>query len=408
MRNTSFARQLVLILAPIGLLLLETPAATAAPHCFGKPATIVGTPRSDVLRGTGRADVIVGRGGSDHIRGKGGGDRICGGEGSDNELLGGPGRDRISGGSEGDFALGGRGNDILKGGPGWDTMYGDPGSDLLVGGPGGDQLEGGRDDDALIGGPGDDDIGGLADQGDDIGNGGDGDDILRHLLGNDALDGGPGLDLIDAFGDQSGVTIDLAAGISTGAGKGIASLTGIEGVRGTDYDDVLVGDDADNLFTPIYGDDTIDGGPGRDLVNFDRFEDSVFTGLTIDLAAGTAEGAGSDTLIAIEDVQGSEGPDVIRGDSGDNLLMGFYDDDMLEGHAGDDVLDGDLPGDGSDFTEDVGDGGTHIAGDVCVDLAEMVNCESTTLPGRDLGPWIERILPWPLVARVEMSGGRRI
>jgi Ca2+-binding RTX toxin-like protein len=372
----------------------------------------VGTPKSDVLRGTGRADVIVGRGGSDHIRGMGGDDRICGGEGADNDLLGGPGHDRISGGSEGDFALGGRGNDILKGGPGWDTMYGDPGSDLLVGGLGGDQLEGGRDDDTLIGGPGNDDIGGFnPDGGDDIGRGDSGNDVLRLSVGNDFLDGGPGFDLVDAFGNpgqEEGVTIDLASAVATSPGIGIAALSSIEAAQGTDQNDVLIGNEGDNLFTPIYGDDTIDGGPGRDIVNFDRFEDSVFTGLTIDLAAGTAEGAGSDTLIAIEDVQGSEGPDVIKGDAGDNLLMGFYGDDLLEGLAGDDVLDGDLLGDDSDFADDSGDGGTHIAGDICLDLDEMVNCESTLPPGRDLGFWVERVLPWLLVVEAEVSGGRRI
>jgi Ca2+-binding RTX toxin-like protein len=411
MKDSSAARWLLLGLTAASLVLLGVAPASAAPRCFGKPATIVGTRKSDFIKGTAGNDVIVGLGGSDHIVGKGGIDRICGGDGSDQELVGGPGRDWIFGGAKYDSISGGKGSDILKGGSGLDDMSGDADRDSLFGGPGADSLGGGAAHDLLAGGPGNDEIGAFGvDEGNDTGSGDEGDDVLRHSARSDLLDGGPGFDLIDAFGDQSGVTIDLAAGTSTGAGKGTASLTGIEAARGSDYDDVLAGNDGDNVFTPIYGDDTIDGGPGRDLVNFDRFEDSVFTGLTIDLGAGTAEGAGSDTLIAIEDVQGSEGPDVIRGNGENNLLMGFYGDDTLEGLAGDDVLDGDLLGDSLAFeTKDIGDGGAHIAGDVCVDIEQATNCESATPERGGASPWYERFPVWLLGSTPEpTSGGRRI
>lgn len=75
MRATPF----VACIGVLGVLLPATPAS-AAPTCFGKRATIVGTPGDDRLVGTGGRDVIVGRGGDDVILGRGGRDRICGGD----------------------------------------------------------------------------------------------------------------------------------------------------------------------------------------------------------------------------------------------------------------------------------------------------------------------------------------
>jgi Ca2+-binding RTX toxin-like protein len=97
---------------------LAGPVPTAAGTCAGKPATILGTKKKDVLTGTGRADVITGLGGADRIRGLGKGDRICGGKG----------KDRLNGG---------KGNDLLNGGKGKDRLNGGPGKrDRCAGGPG--------------------------------------------------------------------------------------------------------------------------------------------------------------------------------------------------------------------------------------------------------------------------------
>ena len=82
----------------------------AAPRCFGRPATLVGTPGNDTLRGTAGNDVIVALAGNDRIDGRGGNDRICAGPGRDT-LHGGPGNDRLDGGP---------GTDVLNGGAGRD------------------------------------------------------------------------------------------------------------------------------------------------------------------------------------------------------------------------------------------------------------------------------------------------
>ncbi len=75
---------------------LSAPGSVAVvpPRCFGRFATIVGSPKKDKLKGTRFADVIAGAGGNDKIKGLGGRDRICGGKGRDS-LLGGPGKDKI-------------------------------------------------------------------------------------------------------------------------------------------------------------------------------------------------------------------------------------------------------------------------------------------------------------------------
>ena len=92
----------------------RTPARSAGPSCFGKPATIVGTPKADKLIGTPGNDVIVGGGGNDTIIGRGGNDLICGGSGRD-LLLGGPGNDSLNGGSGIDSCDGGAGVNRLSG-----------------------------------------------------------------------------------------------------------------------------------------------------------------------------------------------------------------------------------------------------------------------------------------------------
>lgn len=83
------------------------------PSCAGRLATIVGSPRPDVLRGSKSADVIAGLGGGDKIRGLDAADRICGGSGRD-DIEGGDGGDRISGGGGRDHCSGGKGRDRLK------------------------------------------------------------------------------------------------------------------------------------------------------------------------------------------------------------------------------------------------------------------------------------------------------
>ncbi|QTC91192.1 DUF4214 domain-containing protein [Brevundimonas goettingensis] len=135
-------------------------------------------------------------------------------------------------------------NDLMTGTTFTDTLSGAGGNDSLNGLGGNDQLDGGSGNDTL--------------------NGGDGDDILTGGLGNDRLDGGAGADEASYALAASAVTVNLAAGTATGAGSGTDILIGIEGVRGTSYDDLLRGDAGANILRGNGGADIMYGGAGND------------------------------------------------------------------------------------------------------------------------------------------------
>lgn len=295
-------------------LAVEPSASARRASCGGKRATIVGSPRNDVLKGTKRADVIFAGKGDDVIRGRRGNDIICGGDGHD-DLVGGPG------------------NDSLDAGVGTDGLFGGDGDDLLRGSDG--------DGDLLVGGP-----------------------------GNDQLDGGPGvLDTLTLSFAPGSVNIDLAGG--TASGEGSDGVTGIERVNGSDFgdtltgsagseafsggsgDDVLVGGDGYDRFQGGPGNDRIDGGPGEDLLSLATAQSDV----RVDLAAGTSTGDGSDEITGLSDLEGSAFNDALHADDGPNSIHGGEGDDTLEGRAGDDILDG---GPGNN-TLDAGEGN-----DTCV------------------------------------------
>jgi Ca2+-binding RTX toxin-like protein len=220
-------------------------------------------------------------------------DVIVGSQGADT-IIGGGGNDRICAGGGADTVEGGDGSDRIEAGPGDDEVIGGNGSDLVLAGPGADTVFGKRGNDRLYGGPGTDYLdSGL---GDDTGDGGlgDGDQVIGGV-GNDHVSGGPG-----------------------------------DG-------DVLEGD---------YGTDTIDGGPGADdtasyaMAGTGSTASGTSNGVQVDLANGSADGDGDDTLAGIEDVVGSAFADTIRGDAGANTLYGGGGIDELLGRGGEDRASG--------------------------------------------------------------------
>ncbi|SDJ01426.1 VCBS repeat-containing protein [Bradyrhizobium sp. Rc2d] len=145
-------------------------------------------------------------------------------------------------------------------------------------------------------------------------------------LGDDVLSGGSGSDLIDGQ--------DGNDRISGGAGN-----------------DILFGGAGKDYLTGGAGDDVLDGGPG-----FDR---AVYTdatgGVTINLAAGTASGAGvdTDTLVNIEAAIGSEFADIFNGAgfTGDARAPGSpigYNE--FEGKGGDDTIISNTNSQGAELT----------------------------------------------------------
>jgi Ca2+-binding RTX toxin-like protein len=346
---------------------------------------------ADAIFGTAGADRIDARAGNDLVDGLAGRDTLRGGAGDDT-VLGGAGGDTLHGGTGRDLLGGGAGDDRLLGGAGDDTLAGGLGSDRLDGGAGLDHatwdldpartagltvdlaagtavgdgerdalagielvtgslrndvirgttradplLAGAAGDDRIVGGSGADNLdGGL---GDDRLSGGAGDDTLAGGLGDDHLRGGAGADTLRG-GDDS------------------------DRLDGGDGADRLLGGDDHDVLVGGRGNDTLDGGEYDDLATW-GLDTWRTTGLTIDLAAGTAtSGSEHDTLVGIEEAVGTPFADTIRGNAEHNTLLagggvdrifGGDGNDTLAGGFGNDRLDGGAGDfDGATWARDVG------------------------------------------------------
>ena len=196
-----------------------------------------------------------------------------------------------------------------------------------------------------VAGSGDDNVtGNIADN---VLEGRDGDDTLMGGHGNDTLIGGPGADALggDAgtdtasyAGSAAAVTVNLLDGTATGGDAEGDSLTSIENLTGSAFDDTLIGDTADNVLEGAGGADLLDGGAGGDTASYAASDAAI----TVDLSTGTNTGghAAGDTITNIESLSGSRYSDVLTGDAGANRLDGGAGNDRLEGRAGADTLVG--------------------------------------------------------------------
>jgi Ca2+-binding RTX toxin-like protein len=204
----------------------------------------------------------------------------------------------IVGTESGDYLEGTAGPDVIVGLGGGDVIYGLGGDDILCGDAGGDYVDGGDGVDKVIGGE-----------------------------GNDNVYGGAGND-----GGVPGVTNPAPAVFGFVAGdnavpEGPVSCT-------------------------LCGNDTVDGGPGTDVVVGDNF---------VGLGGGPATGPGGDDYVTAG--VGAPGyfnfgtfHDIVTGDhrlSGGGLSSGFQGNDLVEGSAlGSDFLSGDSS---DDVNTDPGD-----------------------------------------------------
>jgi Ca2+-binding RTX toxin-like protein len=267
-------------------------------------------------------------------------------------------------GSIGDDILTGTAADdeLIDGGAGNDTLRGLAGQDRLVGGPGIDILDGGDNlllfgDIAdysssasspvmvdLIRGLAEDGLGGLdaligieniigANFSDTL-LGDNGPNGFRGSAGNDILDGRGGEDVASYFLDPMAVNIDLETGIGRDGYGGTDTLRNIENVNGSAFADTLRGNGGRNVFQGYNGNDILDGRGGTDMVNYDSV--TVTSAVTVNLLLGAASDGlgGTDTLISIEDIQGSPFADTLTGDNGRNLISGLNGDDIISGGLG--------------------------------------------------------------------------
>ena len=146
------------------------------------------------------------------------------------------------------------------------------------------------------------------------------------------------MDWVSYQESSAAVTVNLADGTVTGGHAEGDVLTEIENVIGSNYEDVLVGNDDANRLEGGAGADQLNGGAGVDWVSYQGSND----GVTIDLSEGSGEGghAQGDVITNIENVAGSDYADVLWGDGNANKLEGGEGDDELRGSGGEDILEG--------------------------------------------------------------------
>ncbi|MBD3316155.1 MAG: hypothetical protein GF344_10230, partial [Chitinivibrionales bacterium] len=339
---------------------------------------ITGTRFSDTLTGNQSDNHIYGGGGDDSIDGGGGDDSLYGQAGND-DVRGGDGDDSIEGGQGSDLVDAGEGDDRVywKAGDGSDmaaslgtgrcdrvyiaTTDADEaigiessGADTLVVTVG-DSLTGsvvdtfaymsadyltlmtyGGDDTVVLGdlgsagidevnvdlGDGDDrlDANAVTVATDIVAIGGAGNDLFAGGAGHDEFDGGDGVDWVDYSEATERVRVELWRKARDDGRGSWDTLSNIENVIGTEYDDSIEGSYEANEILGLGGDDWIDGNGGNDVIAGGGGDDTIDGGSGDDMIDG---GAGSDTL---------------DGESGDDRIAGGAGNDSIEGGGGTDLL----------------------------------------------------------------------
>lgn len=232
----------------------------------------------------------------------------------------------------------------------------------IVGTEGRDELVGTPRNDVIVGLGGEDFIVGL--EGNDAICGGSGGDSYLPGPGDDRVDGGGGgrgvgfIELVAFDLSPAPVRADLSAGVATGEGSD--TLVNITALSGSVFADTLVGDAGVNSFFPGAGDDTIDGAGGDDLVGFGR-------AVTANLVTGSATGEGTDRLVSIEMLIGSDFDDMLIGNTAGNYIAGDRGNDVIQGGSGNDRLYGDegddrVLGEGGDDGTTGNDGKDRLLG----------------------------------------------
>ncbi len=131
--------------------------------------------------------------------------------------------------------------------------------------------------------------------------GGDGDDEFHmqatSLTGR--VDGGVGSNFLTYRTVTSNVNVNLTTGAATGISSGVSNITRLEGGFGND---LMVGNELNNVFLASAGSDSIDGRTGSDTLESNG---SVATWTLTAANAGTAAGGmGTSTFTAIETIMG--------------------------------------------------------------------------------------------------------
>lgn len=203
-----------------------------------------------------------------------------------NPIVGTNGADNLKGTAAGDYIVGKLGNDIIAGGAGSDTLKGGPGNDTYVVNSAGDK-------------------------------------VLEEAAA--------GTDLIRT----TATLTSLAANVENARLMGAAALD-------------INANALNNVIFTNAGSNVIDGGPGTDTVSYQFGATSGVTVSLLSTGAQATGGSGSDTLVNVETLIGSNFADNLAGNSGNNTLNGLGGADIISGGAGADKLKGGAGGDSLD------------------------------------------------------------
>jgi Ca2+-binding RTX toxin-like protein len=192
----------------------------------------------------------------------------------------------------------------------------------------------------------------------------DGSLFLVGTAGGDALAGSAGADFLDGRGGADTLTggaggdiyvVDSGGDVVVeGAGGGIDQVRSVVShTLAANVEELWLrnagaingyGNALDNTIYAGDGNNILNGGAGNDTVSY-RY---ALAGVSAWLALATAQatgGSGSDTLVSIENLTGSDFNDLLRGNSLGNRLDGGLGNDTLDGGGGADTLVG---GNGND------------------------------------------------------------
>jgi Ca2+-binding RTX toxin-like protein len=315
-------------------------------HYTGNEHVVLGgTPGDDILQSSIGDDTLYGDAGNDHLDGGDGNDFILGGAGDDiltdtggdDNIQGGDGNDVIQGGNGANLILGGFGSDFIvtgedgseaEGGPGNDFILGSKQNEFSFGNEGDDWIEHGTSDGAAgdnFDPLGDDPISGndvfLGDGGPDNTDGEGGDDIyIGSPSQADRFIGFSGYDWATFRSDTTGVTIDFTnrffdqPQVPGSPASILARFDLVEGLSGSKFADVLVGDDSDAAALATAG----------------------LTGSVL-----TNPGLINGLQQLLNDMLGTAAVPVVTRFDGGNIILGGAGSDIIEGRGGDDIIDGD-------------------------------------------------------------------
>lgn len=177
-----------------------------------------------------------------------------------------------------------------------------------------------------------------------------------------------------------------------------ASLENLENIVGSSFDDILAGTDEANQLSAQQGDDQLYGRGGDDLLDGSQAGNNTLDGgqdndtaayslhdqgVTASLVSNTvSKGNGTDTLVAIENLMGTDHNDTLTGDDQNNRLFGMAGVDQIAGGKGHDLIDGGAGSDqldGGEGTDTLSYASSESA--VSADLASGSNSDGDTLSG---------------------------